>query len=500
MTLLPTLDPPHFEKANRTIHIDVPVVRLHSFMKAGLSYCKAYLRLRKLSMSGIALKSNCSSNTIKETDIKLEPCECGARSRKQTDGKYGLESRETREVQNKAINDILANMQNSDEVMWNSDTPLFDSHCHLQLQPLYENASEAIALALELGVKHMAVCGTEPGTDWQKVTELANAYPNIVLPSFGLHPWWIKQYYPLSQDNGSQKGTLDDNHSADPVVPYCLNTLYYNTDTAAAAAKQSDHGAWLPELEALLQQHPSAGVGEAGLDRGIIKEVPYALQEEVLLKHMHLAGRYQRTLTLHCVGCWDRLLGLLNEQHRLFSQHQKKLCSGSVKSFGDESAGLGVIDTPAHNGVNFPASIVLHSCSSMPIHLIQGFARLPNTFLSLSMGGRSNSGELSEKMKSFVRAIPMDRLLLETDSPDQLPSPFKLPHATLKPPDALTTDAKEHIEDGDNIQSSHFLQYNEPAMLQYHCAQLAQVLGISPQHLAQQATTNSINAFRVDIH
>ena len=279
-----------------------------------------------------------------------------------------------------------------------------------------------------------------------------------------------------------------------------MTELHHDTDLDP---KSSDHGGWLPELEELLQQHPAAGVGEAGLDRGITKEVPYALQEEVLLEHIYLAGRYQRTLTLHCVGCWDRLLGLLTQQHKIFCQGQMKRRSASNKSLVEESIVLGVKGTPGDNGAPtcsreyFPASILLHSCGNMPIHLIQGFARLPNTFFSLSMGGRGHSGELSEKMKSFVRAIPIDRLLLETDSPDQLLSPFKMPRATAIPFDPAKTDATEPTKSGDNTGSRQFLQYNEPAMLRYHCVQLAQVLNISPQRLAQQTTANCKKAFHL---
>ena len=159
-------------------------------------------------MSNIATKSTGVRHTSKDTGLEPDACECGARSRKQTDNIYGLERGELREFQNKAIDSIVANMQHVVEEMWNNDTTLFDSHCHLQLPPLFENVSEAIALALQLGVKHMAVCGTEPGNDWQKVLALAEGYPDIVIPSFGLHPWWIKQYYPPSQDNSLLKGNL----------------------------------------------------------------------------------------------------------------------------------------------------------------------------------------------------------------------------------------------------------------------------------------------------
>ena len=157
-------------------------------------------------MSNIATKRSGVRHSSKETGLEYDGCECGSRRRKDGNDKNGLEIGELREFQSKAIDSIVANMQHVGEEVWNNDTTLFDSHCHLQLDPLYENASEAIALALQLGVKHMSICGTEPGNDWQKVIALAEAYPDIVIPSFGLHPWWIKEYYPPSQDNSSLKG------------------------------------------------------------------------------------------------------------------------------------------------------------------------------------------------------------------------------------------------------------------------------------------------------
>jgi len=276
----------------------------------------------------------------------------------------------------------------------------------------------------------------------------------------------------------------------------------------------------------LLQRHPAAGVGECGLDRGVAKEVPYALQEAVLLEHFVLASRYGRALTLHCVGCWDRLLALLTDRHKVHTQAAKAAKhAGAAKQIAPD-ASKSAKDPEDTSGEHFysglSASVVLHSCASMPVHLVPAFARLPDTYFSLSMGGRGNSkdGKISEKGLAFVRAIPSDRLLLETDSPDQLPHHLKAPRIEPAAPmaeqmGAEVTDAKAESSSSSSADStSHaslpqvfcepaneerWLQYNEPALLRYHCAHLAAALGVAPHLLAQQTTENASRAFKTTV-
>lgn len=120
----------------------------------------------------------------------------------------------------------------------------------------------------KVGIARCVVNSTQ-STDWPKVAELANQHPNLVIPAFGLHPWYINQ------------------------AP----------------------GDWLDQLERWLTRFPRAGIGECGLDRWI-EGHDIELQSEVFAAQLNLASQHKRPLSIHCVRAWGRLVELL-ESHPL---------------------------------------------------------------------------------------------------------------------------------------------------------------------------------------
>jgi TatD DNase family protein len=264
----------------------------------------------------------------------------------------------------------------------------------------------------------MGVCGTAPGADWEAVRALHEAHGHAVVPSFGLHPWWIAGY--LQQ----------------------------------ASLKQYDEQ-WTVELETLLRRYPAAHVGECGLDKAVLKDgVSYALQEEVMRRHMQLAGRYGRALTVHCVaGCWDRLLALLKAEQLGVDRYVKE---AAKKGSQDALEGTS----------SMPTAIILHSCNTLPKDMMCRFMDVRNVYFSISGGGRAGQ---SAKTLALASAVPSDRLLLETDSPDQLPAALR----------------------------GFGLQYNEPALLRHHCGILAAELGEPPAQLAKRTSDNAARAYQL---
>ena len=316
-----------------------------------------------------------------------------------------------------------------------SEWAMFDAHCHLQLDPLFPHTSSAIALATKHNICGVSVCGTAPGEDWQRVRQLFESNRNYVVPSFGLHPWRIAKYI-------AEAGTRGD------------------TEGGAG---------WAQELEELLLEIPQAHVGECGLDKAVLRSgVPYEVQEGILLQHLVLASKHRRALTLHCVsGCWDRLLTLLKQQ-------QKKVRPKQVKGSGLEQA------TVATD--NMPPAIVLHSCNSMPKEMVAQFLRLcAPVYFSLSAGGRAG---LPSKTMEMARLVPSDRLLIETDSPDQLPG-------------ALRAAPSVDRDCGPTPSADEGLLYNEPALLVLYCCQLSEALSVSVTDLAQQTTRNAKHAYQL---
>ena len=191
---------------------------------------------------------------------------------------------------------------------------------------------------------------------------------------------------------------------------------------------------WESELEKLLQADANAHVGECGLDLRVKKEVSLEVQEQYLLRHISLASRWGRVLCIHCVQSWGRLYKILKEQYAP--------CAA-------EKAMQGVI---------------LHSSNGIPEAMIGGFAALPDVFFSLN--GRHTT---SDKEHATIRSIPMERMLLETDSPDQLPLYFR------------------------DLNLTH----NHPRLLRYTVVDIARLRKVSPSSLANITTANFNRLFRV---
>lgn len=135
---------------------------------------------------------------------------------------------------------------------------------------------------------------------------------------------------------------------------------------------------WLARLEWFLDQIPSA-VGEIGLDRWK-PGLPYEPQEEAFLAQLGLAARRNLPASIHCLHAWGRLQDLLRDHPR-----------------------------PARG-------FVLHSFGG-PKEMIPALAGLGAYF---SFPGYFLHERKARQQEAF-RQVPLDRLLIETDAPDQTP-------------------------------------------------------------------------------
>jgi TatD DNase family protein len=133
---------------------------------------------------------------------------------------------------------------------------------------------------------------------------------------------------------------------------------------------------WQKNLEKFLNETPGA-VGEIGLDRWK-PGLPYENQEEVFLAQLRLATERDRPASIHCLQAWGRLHDLLREHPR-----------------------------PARG-------FVLHSFGG-PAEMIPALAKLGAYF---SFPGYFLHERKLRQRETFKR-VPPDRLLIETDAPDQ---------------------------------------------------------------------------------
>lgn len=161
---------------------------------------------------------------------------------------------------------------------------------------------------------------------------------------------------------------------------------------------------WEAEFREWLDRVPGACVGEIGLDRWILEQPaglraryvpalgnaePASFDEQVAVFRFQLAEAAVRGLpvSIHCLQCWGRMLEILEE--------------GPVPACG----------------------FLLHSYGG-PAEMIGEFARLgayfsfPGYFLH----------PRKERQREVFRRVPLERLLVETDAPDQSPSEEYLVH------------------------------------------------------------------------
>ena len=135
---------------------------------------------------------------------------------------------------------------------------------------------------------------------------------------------------------------------------------------------------WLWKLEKHLLQ-TGAAVGEIGLDHAV-KPLDKDIQRTVFTDQLRLACRLNRQVSVHCRDAWGSLIEVVRQ--------------------------VGVPD----------AGLILHSYSGSP-ELVAVLAGLGCSF--------SFSGSITRpnhvRAQAAARAVPEDRLLVETDSPDGLP-------------------------------------------------------------------------------
>jgi TatD DNase family protein len=216
----------------------------------------------------------------------------------------------------------------------------FDAHNHLQDSRLAGKADVWLPALENLPIGRAVVNGTSE-SDWHAVAALAARHP-WVIPSFGLHPWKV--------------------------------------------GAETHH--WVSVLKDFLTAHPTAGVGEIGLDRWI---QPHDLpaQIRVFKTQLELAAELERPASIHCLRAWGAL-------HEILSQSRLPACGFLLHAYGG------------------------------PVEMIRDFESLgayfsfSPAFLHPAKAGKRNL---------FLR-ISKDRILVETDAPDMAPpleiNPFPL--------------------------------------------------------------------------
>lgn len=183
--------------------------------------------------------------------------------------------------------------------------------------------------------------------------------------------------------------------------------------------------AW-DEVVALVTRERVFGVGETGLDRHW-DYTPFAQQEDFFARHLHLARQHQLPVVIHCREAEADVLRMLRED---FERHGP--VRGVMHSFTADLA-------------------TAEACLAMGLHIsFAGMVTYKN----------------AQNLREVASHIPLERLLIETDSPYLAPVPMRG-------------------------------KRDEPAFVVHTASCLATVRGVEPALIAEHTTRNARSLFQL---
>ncbi|KAL7810409.1 TatD family [Trichoderma gracile] len=320
-------------------------------------------------------------------------------------------------------------------------------------------------LVAEVAAEH-GIKDTEPDSEAD-----SSAKSCKVVPAFGWHPWFSYQLYddavPNPTYNYSPSSTDDRDSSASEEEDARIN--HYRAVLSPTPEDRSflsslptptPLSSLISSTREYLAKFPLAMVGEVGLDKGFRLpqqrpldddysrdesitpggregrllspfRVQMQHQQAVLQAQLRLAGEMGRAVSVHGVqahgvlydtiaACWK------GHEKKVLSRRDKKRIAPGAEESSDEDAdeeasssndGSKAKKKKNVGGKPFPPRICLHSYSGSADMLKQWFhPSVPSTiFASFSTGVNMGNAGGKDKLAAVVRAVPDDRVLVESD-------------------------------------------------------------------------------------
>lgn len=335
---------------------------------------------------------------------------------------------------------------------------VFDAHCHptdiissIDVIPTMKARALVImasrAQDQEIVAKFADACGVRS----LAVSDLLKVGTTKVVPSFGWHPWFSHQIYDdsLLPSTESPNGTSKLDHYKSVIVPSPDDFEFLS-----CLPNPRSLSAYIAETRSNLLKYPFALVGEIGIDRtfripqpdapsashseGLTpggrdgkRLTPYRVdmdhQRKILKAQLNLAGELSRPVSVHGVGAHGTLFEALRENWR---GYEKPILSRSARRRARAALShVNEDDTESEDELDedvkkpFPPRICLHSYSgpqatlkqylhpSIPSTIFFSFSSLVN----IAAPSSSASGLVSPKAIDVIKAVPDDRILVESD-------------------------------------------------------------------------------------
>ncbi|KAK9247014.1 hypothetical protein V1506DRAFT_533281 [Lipomyces tetrasporus] len=310
---------------------------------------------------------------------------------------------------------------------------IYDAHCHPTDN--YKRLADALDT---INISKLTIMATRLD-DQVKVHEAAVEYPNRIVPSFGYHPWFTHLLY-ISPSPPENKYV----HYRMVLFPEPPNDFVDLLPDPVSLAS------FIEILSKNLETHKHALVGEIGIDRSFRlpksgklisfeesevddglgsssdeqddnstdakKLSPYRVnhnhQTEILLAQLRVAAKFRRPVSLHGVqahGVLYQIFSSIWAGYSIPSRRQQR-----KQKEEQEFVKLDMEDAVDSAPPPFPERICLHSYSGPPDQIkLWTNRKVPATiYFSFSIVINSRYGE---KFKQVLRAVPDDRLLVESD-------------------------------------------------------------------------------------
>ena len=327
---------------------------------------------------------------------------------------------------------------------------VYDAHCHptdsMSCVPMISNMKARALTIMATRLQDQALVsqvaediGVSPSSMDKELHDDGKGCQ--VVPSFGWHPWFSHQMY----DSDNQSRCSKRHHYASVLTPVPDDDAFVD-----ALPEPRPLAAFLTQTRKYLLQHPLALVGEIGLDRffripnclepGQVDEAepdvtpgsregrrlsPYRVsmdhQVKVMKAQLKLAAELGRAVSVHGVAAHGAVFNALQDRWRghenpVVSQRTRKRRGSVEGAHADENEESDDAEGEGRQVKPYPPRICLHSYSGPPEQLKQYLnPAIPATvFFSFSQVINFSTAAAS-KAEDVIRAVPADRVLVESD-------------------------------------------------------------------------------------
>lgn len=253
---------------------------------------------------------------------------------------------------------------------------MIDVHCHLNFHSFQEDFDSVISRAFELGVTKIINTGTQISSSIEAVS-LADKYTDLYA-IVGVHPHHADK---LIQVEKAQALKKEESESNKTYLKRAKNDHELPTD-------------WITMLEKLSLHPKVLAIGEIGMDfysyasNGIVDP---KLQKKVFIEQILLAHRSKLPLQIHNRQAGPEILQILDEyKHLLLNKPGMFHCFAGSFEVLEKALSMGFL-------IGFDGNITY-----------DGIAK----------------GETVD-LKEIAKRVPLDRIVIETDSPYLTPVPFR---------------------------------------------------------------------------